>query len=1003
MNWLRLIFNSLFFRFLFVFLWASFVLMALDPDKRVTQYSIQKWNMEGGLPGNIIFAIRQTQDGYIWIGTQDGLVRFDGLNFELFTKENIFQLKDNEIRALCDDRNGVLWIGTESGGLTRYKEGEFTVYPIEKHKALYKIRAINEDRWGNLWIGSFTGGLTSLRNGKFTTYTIKQGLPHNQVRNIYKDGNGDLWVITTAGIVKLLKPGIFQNYASQDDLPHTKTACLYRTETGELWIGTRGSGLYRWKNRTFTGYGTEAGFPHRTITYLYEDKEKNLWIGTDDGGLTRMRNGIFSTFPVGDELAAGFVSSIYEDREGSLWVGILDKGLYQLRDSKFTTTTTSEGLVHNDILCIHEDRAGNLWIGTKKGLNRLELKKGPKETGPLPTGLTGRQELLNELVVCLFEDPSGYLWIGTLGGLHRFRDEKLDTFTESDGLCDNGINYINGDREGNTWIGTQGGLNRYSPGSGQFRTFTTREGLSSNIIRFIFEDSRGHLWVGTGGGLNRLKDGIIKAFKPEPGMENYSFRCAHEDNKGTLWFGTDSSLIRFRENQTFLYTVKCGLSENDVLGILEDERGYIWLAGRNGISRVNKKELEDFSVGKIPRVQPDLYNENDGMKSRWCNGVGLKTRDGRFWFPTTVGVAMIDPNHIKKDTISPITIIEKVIVDGVSIETHAKVKGAKPLELAPGKKWLGFNYRGISFINPQRIQFKVRLAGQNSNWVEMGTARSTTYTDLPPSSYTFSVTSRIPGGTWDEEGASFSFYLKPYFYQTTWFYPAVVFFILLIAFSFYRFRVLRLKARTRELEIMVAERTEQLAEANKDLKHQSNMDSLTGIANRRRFMEFLAAEWVRMMRIGSPLAMIMIDVDFFKKYNDTYGHLAGDNCLKKAAGVIASAARRPGDLAARYGGEEFVIVLSGASKESAYKIAEDIRTRVESLKIPHSSSPTGFVTISLGVSVMVPYRGERMENLISLADQALYLSKEEGRNRVSFFTGEYPEDSSEGKKGPGET
>jgi len=831
MNWLRLIFNSFVFRSLFSLLWTSFALMALDPDKAITQYSMRVWDLDAGLPGNSVYAIQQTHDGYLWIGTPDGLARFDGIHFEVYNKRKIPQLKDNVIRALYEDRNGTLWVGTSSGGLTCYKDGKFKTYTITKYRALSRIMAINEDRWGNLWIGSFTRGLTCLSSGKFTTYTTKQGLPHNEVKFIYKDGNGDLWVTVASGIVKLLKPGIFQIYASQDVLPHLKTVCLYEVDTENLWIGTGESGLFRLKNGMLTAYGTEAGVPHPTITYIFEDGMNILWIGTDGGGLTRMaqmRNEVLSTLPGGDGLASGSVYSIYEDREGSLWVGTLDGGVHQLRDNKFTTYTTREGLSHNYVNCIYESRSRNLWIGTREGLNVLRL-----ENGTLTTGLTNMKELLNHSVLCLFEDREGYLWIGTWGGgVYRFKDDKLTCFlTKKHGCSDNRIRCIFGDKQGNIWIGTENGLNRLTfnhhnnNGTFTITLFTTKDGLLSNFSKFIFEDSRGNLWIGTDVGLNCLRDGVFTAYNPTVRIENNYFRCAYEDNEGVLWFGTDSGLIRLKEkgiNRTTLntlYTIECGLVDNYVYAILEDERGYLWLGGRNGISRIKKKELEDFSTGKIDQIQPFFYNEKDGMKSRWCSDAGCKTRDGRFWFPTSKGVTMIDPNHIKKNILPPSLIIEKLIVDGESININAKTKEKKPVELDPGKKRVEIYYTAVSFINPQEIKFKSMLKGYDREWVNMGNARSTTYTGLSPGHYTFKMMACNADGVWNEKEASFSFYLKPYFTQTPWFYLSVALLVLLVAFSLYRFRVRQLKNREKELSTLVESRTRDLKERNIELEN----------------------------------------------------------------------------------------------------------------------------------------------------------------------------------------
>jgi DNA-binding response OmpR family regulator/ligand-binding sensor domain-containing protein/signal transduction histidine kinase len=795
------IFSTFVSRLLILFLWISFasMLLALDPDKTISQHSVHTWNIEGGLPGNSVFAVEQTRDGYLWIGTKNGLVRFDGINFELYNKKKIHQLKCNMIRALYQDRNGTLWIGTDSGGLTRYKQGQFTTYPLSENNALFKIKAINQDRWGNLWFGSFTGGLTCLHSGKFTTYTTKQGLPHNQVTFIFKDTNGDLWVTTAAGIVKLLQPGVFQGYASPDILPYMKTVCFYDMDRAELWIGTGERGLYRLKEGKYTAYGTESGLPHPTITCIYKDRMKNLWIGTDGGGLSLMRSGVFSTLSGSDGLECGFISSISEDREGSLWVGTLDGGLHQLKDGKFTNYTTREGLVHDYINCICESRANGLRIGSKAGVSQLH-------DGKLTTILTFGNGLLDEVVECLYEDPAGYLWIGTWKGLQRFKPGNLDTFTTKQGLSDNRIKCILGDYQGDIWVATENGLNRLSYINNKWTTFTTGQGLSGNIIHLLFEDSKGTLWISTDGGLNTFKNGIISVYNLGTGIENSVVRCIYEDKGGVSWFGTDSGLLRLKNHQSSFYTDESGLVENYVCSILEDDRGYLWLAGRNGISRIKKEELEAFSKGEIPRLQPNWYNEKDGMKSGWCTGAGCKTRDGRFWFPTSKGVTTIDPNHIKPNSFAPSLIFEKLIADGETFTLKST------LELAPGKKRLEFYYTAVSFIHPEKIRFKLKLLGYDSDWVKVGTARHTIYTGLSPGQYTFRVTACNPDGIWNEAGASFSFSLRPYFYQTPWFYLLGSLFIFLAGFSFYRFRVRQLKAREKELSTQVELRTRDLKE-----------------------------------------------------------------------------------------------------------------------------------------------------------------------------------------------
>jgi ligand-binding sensor domain-containing protein/serine phosphatase RsbU (regulator of sigma subunit) len=814
---LTLILVVLTISFFLAFFGGAPVLNALDPEKRVSQYSLQVWNIETGLPGNAVYDILQTKDGYLWIGTQYGLVRFDGVNFKTFNRENIPQLKDNEIHAIYQDQDDTLWIGTKSGGLTRLKEGGFKTYSISKHKVLNQIRAIREDRWGNLWIGSFAEGLTSFSNSRFTTYAIKDGLPDNRVWSIYKDGNRDLWIVTFGGIIKLLKPGKFSEvYASGRVLPDIKTACLYEEDTKDLWVGTGNSGLFRLKNNA----PIKSGIPHSCIVSLYKDEMKNLWIGAEGGGLTRMNNGALSIFPGDDGLVAGSVYSIYEDREGSLWVGTLDEGLYQLRDSKFTTYTTKEGLVDDYVHCILESHDGSgLWIGTNEGLSRIEKDK-------LSTVLTARNGLLDNSVECLGEAPSGTLWVGTMGGIHKLNAGRLTTITKKDGLSDNRIHSILIDRQGDAWIGTESGLNRLDGNTGKNTVFTEEDGLADNLVQFLFQDSSGRILVCTDNGLNFFKDGSLTAFHP-PGQPGYtSYCCVYEDNDGVLWLGTTKGLIRLKNEETTWYTVKHGLIENYVNSVLEDDAGYLWLGGRNGISRVEKKALEDFAKGKVHRLHPDRYDERDGMRSGWCFSHGCKTMDNKLWFPTPKGVTVIDPKSIKKKKLAPPPIIERFLVNDKPIDIHSKTRGTKPLELEPGEKRLEFYYTSVSFINPKNIKFKIKLEGYDSDWIERGNLRMMTYTGLSPGHYTFKLMAAYTDGEWNPEVVSFSFYLQPYFTQTPWFYLLIVLLVFLAIFLFHRVRVNRLKTRQKELSLLVDLRTRDLQERNLELeKARKNIQS----------------------------------------------------------------------------------------------------------------------------------------------------------------------------------
>jgi signal transduction histidine kinase/ligand-binding sensor domain-containing protein/DNA-binding response OmpR family regulator len=798
--------------------WFSPVLMALDPGKELNQYSTRVWNTKSGLPDNSIFALRQTRDGYLWIGTQDGLVRFDGVQFEVYTREKTPGLEDNIIRALYEDPRGNLWIGTTAGGLTRYRQGKFSAYSSRQHPCLDDIRAINSDRRGNLWVGSASRGLTCINwknNGggqpEMTTYTEKNGLPGRQVYVISTDENQDPWVCTGNGVVKITRPGVFQVYAGHETLPYFKTTCLYEADKGSLWIGTGEKGLFQWKDGIFTAFGKDAGIPHPTITHLFRDTGKNLWIGTEGGDLTRISSGLSNTLPGDVGLASGPIHSMCEDREGSLWIGTLDGGLHQLIDSKFTAYTTREGLVHDYIECIYEDRDGYLWLGAKGGLNILD-----PGGGKVTASFTTRDGLGHDTVLAIHQDAGGAVWVGTWAGLHRFKPGNraaFDTFTTRQGLSDNRVTCIAADSQGNTWIGTENGLNRFEPASGTFTRFTTREGLSGNFIAYIFTDSQENLCISTGAGLDALKNGTFTPVDLGVRLKNNPVRCSYRDSSGVTWLGTGSGLIRWRDNHAVIYTVGSGLQEHHVCSIHEDKAGYLWLAGENGISRVRKTGFHDFSSGKIPSIRAEVFNEMDGMKSSWCTGMACKTRDGELWFPTSIGAAVIAPGRIQASPPPPPLSIEKIAADGETIPVTGDI-----LKFPPGKKRLEFYYTAISFRNPRKIKFKSWLEGYDPGWVDMGTRRSTSYTGLPPGRYTFRVTACNTDGAWNREGASFTFYLQPYFYQTPWFYAALILSVFLGAFFIHRFRVRQLRKRQKELSALVERRTRDLARRTGELE-----------------------------------------------------------------------------------------------------------------------------------------------------------------------------------------
>jgi ligand-binding sensor domain-containing protein/signal transduction histidine kinase/DNA-binding response OmpR family regulator len=797
---------------IFLFLWWILItyssLIALEPEKAVTQYKQDTWQSEHGFTQNSAIAIYQTRDGYIWLGTVDGLVRFDGVVFKTFKKENTRQLHDNNITSLLEDQKGNFWIGTSEGGLSCLKAGEFISYTTYAYPFLKRISVIFEDRQGVLWIGTLNNGLTHLKNGKFTPYTADDGLAGNRVYDFYEDKNGVLWIGTSAGLCIRTPSGKFNIYANKNGPFDEYITSIFGAKNGGLWLGCL-NGIYRLNNNDTTHFGESDGLPSLKITCLYEDTHQNLWAGTDGDGLIRMKNSKIEIFPPGNLLAASYIRSIYEDREKNLWVGTLKEGLHLIKDTPVVSYSTSEGLSHEIVNWITESQDGSLWIGTENGVNRLKNNR-------LTLEWTGKERLLSNRVTTMMEDSEGTLWIGTEAGLNRYENGKLISFNNENAVLNTIIIQLREDKRGSVFILTLNHLIEFH--KGKFTVLLNKEGLSSDFFLSLYLDRESVIWIGTyGSGIYRWKNGDITHYTNKDGLVHNEVENFYEDKTGNLFIGTRGGLSLLAKGKFINITTQDGLMDSYIYHIVEDDLGYLWLTGRTGISRINQKELFDFITKKIEKINPVLLSESDGIKSPIGNHC-IKTRDGKVWIATDKGLAKIDPSNFKRNEISPPIVIEELIADGEVFPV------SKPLIIPPGKKRLEFHYSGLSFVKSRQIKFKLKLVGYDSYWVDAGPNRSTTYTGLSPGKYTFRVTACNSDGVWNEKGASFSFYLKPYFTQTFWFYFLVVISVLLSIFFFYRFRVRQLKAREKELGKLVELRTKDLHVRNIELeKAQQNI------------------------------------------------------------------------------------------------------------------------------------------------------------------------------------
>ncbi len=765
--------------FLLLLVWSGTV-FALDPNRELSQFGHEIWLTENGLPQNTVHAITQTKNGYVWIGTEGGLARFDGVSFAVFDKQNTSQLNSNYIRTLLEDRQGALWIGTAEG-LVRMQGGKFTAFTTHDGLPNDSIQSLYEDHQGNLWVATAAGlgllkgnavttfstkerliggsiqalfedaegalwigtpyGLSRFKDGRFANFTVRDGLGSNSVRAIQQGKDGRLWFGTLSGL-SLFSGGRFTTYRSRDGLPSDRIMALYADREGTLLVGTA-SGLGRFREDHFTSFDPEEGLSSTTILSLLEDLEGNLWIGTESGGVNLLKDTKFTTYSIRNGLSSDLVKAVYGNHSGDIWIGTDGGGLNLLNRGRLTNYTTRNGLSSNVVLALFGDDEGNLWAGTPNGLNRFKDGRFIAQTSGAG--------LANEYVRCVFQDHNGYLWIGTRSGLTRMKDGILKTYTEADGLPNDLISALYEDSEGILWIGSLGGLTRFK--DEEFTTYTTTDGLSSDLISSLYGDSDETLWIGTnGGGLNRLKDGKFTA-----------------------------------------YTSRDGLVDDVIFGVLEDSGNNLWLSCSKGIFHAKKKEFDELARGAIASITTVAYGTADGMLTRECSGGGApaawKDDEGKLWFPTIKGVAMIDPAHIRINEHPPPVVIEQLRID------EQPILFSENAELPPGKTRFDFYYTAPSFIAPEKIRFRYKLEGFDHDWIESGTRRIAYYTNLRPGNYRFQVIACNNDGVWNQTGASFGFYLKPYFYQTYWFYVLCLLGVALLAWQLYRVRVSRMEAQ----------------------------------------------------------------------------------------------------------------------------------------------------------------------------------------------------------------
>jgi len=639
-------------------------IMALDPDRALTQCRLTTWSQEDGLPQNTVTAIIQTRDGYLWLGTEEGLVRFDGVRFVTSDRQNAPDLGSPFISALGEDSSGTLWVGTYGGGIAQLRGG--TIKALRPDLLGFeRIRHFLTGAGGDTFVATAGGGVLRIAGKSVTRLTTRDGLPNDRIWTILDDGTGGHWIATHGGGVVRWRDGrVVQQLSTKEGLPNDFARSLLRDGDGTLWIGTDGGGVVCWRDgeilRTLTA--TE-GLPSNLVRSLLRDRDGSLWIGTD-GGLARWRDGQLDALTMSQGLPSPNIRALFEDREGNLWVGTT-AGLVRLRDTRFTALTRKEGIAADGIRAIFQDQAGNIWAGTEGG-GLCRVSPGPVRCLDISDGLP------HNTVFALAGSRDGHLWIGTDGGgVALLRNDRFVNKIDAhgNGLPSDRVRALLEERDGRLWIGTSTGL-ALARGGRAMRV----EALGDLQIRGLLSLADGTLLVGTdGAGLWRLEpDGSRAAPLASTGAGLKSdrvFSLAANGDEG-VWIGTSGgglSYLDLSSGSVRTLTRRDGLHDDVVFQVLDDRQsGYLWLTSNRGLYRVGRDKVLAAMRGSRADLSGTVFGTPDGLPSAECNAAFpgiIRTGDGRLWVATVRGLAIVDPNTHFHNVVPPPVHIEEALID----------------------------------------------------------------------------------------------------------------------------------------------------------------------------------------------------------------------------------------------------------------------------------------------------------------------------------------------------
>lgn len=1022
---------------------AILLLACLSAHEAVAQprpIRFERLGLEAGLSQATALVLHQDRRGFLWVGTEDGLNRYDGYRFHLYGHEESdhTSVPGDHIYAITEDAEGNVWVGTDGGGVGRWHQetDRFTWHRRQQSGGLSsdQVRALAVDPSGAIWVGTRDAGLNRLDpvTGRVTVFragTDENSLSNDSVFALAVDPSGVLWVGTDGGLNAVeLQNGL---RVRRENIHDDRVRALLVDRSGDLWVGTQAGGLHHLhgaprRHERFTATAPSRGaLPSLTVRAILQDSDERIWVGTAGGlALLDRRTGTFVGYRNSetdtDSLSDDYVMSLLQDRGGVIWVGTRSGGLNRWHPSSWrfghvsSTATNGQDLSHDNVTAFAVNRTGTLWVGTfGGGLNRFDRKTG----AVFHYRVGGAGGLTDDRVMSLLVDQRGRLWVGTfMGGLHRL-DPGDATFRvyrhvegDSTSIGADGVMVLHEDRRGNIWVGTfGGGLNRFDEATGAFVQYSAGADalIPSPRVTALADDVVGALWIGTDGrGVYRLEPDTsrVQHFRHDPSsttsLPSDAISATHADPAGPVWLGTrGGGLVRLTWTPDGpvwkAYTKRHGLQNEVVYGIEPDKAGQLWLSTNNGLFRFDPVN-ERFT----------MFNASHGLQANEFNfGAHYRAFDGELFFGGIKGFNAFLPEQIVPNRHSPPVVLTSFLKFNQPVVLPRAAHALDSVEVGYRDSVITFEFAALDFASSNHNQYRYRLQGFDDSWLELGSEHRVTYTNLDPGRYRLQVQAANNDGVWNEAGLSLGVSVEAPPWQRWWAYAIYVGIFALIVIAVLRAsrakRLREIEYRLR-LETEVQERTQELAVRNIELERlngrlvdASLSDPMTGLRNRRFLFEHVVQEIDLLRRrlrdrlldpMGGPepgTVFIIVDIDRFKQINDTLGHAAGDKVILEFVRRMQAVCRST-DVVIRWGGDEFLIIARDTAFDEAAELAEQLRVAIGGVPIEigggqqiPSSCSIGFASFPFVPSS--PHVGS-WEETLAFADLALYAAKRGSRN-----------------------